>query len=101
RPRRPNRRIVRNRPRRPAPILAPAAPARGMAGKERMKIVERPFSETDRSTLARAGVHPVLARLFAARRIRSAGELEYGPERLHAPSLMKGAEDAARLLADA
>ena len=66
-----------------------------------MKIVERPFAEADRRTLLDAGIHPLLARLYAARRIHSAGELEYGAEHLLAPSLMKNIEDAARLLADA
>ena len=47
-----------------------------------MKIVERPFAEADRRALLEAGMHPVLARLFAARRIRSAQELDYGPARL-------------------
>jgi single-stranded-DNA-specific exonuclease len=66
-----------------------------------MKIVERPYSEADRHRLLQAGVHPVLARLFAARRIRSADELDYGPARLHAPGSMKSIEHAAVLLADA
>ncbi len=66
-----------------------------------MRIVERPYAEADRQALVGAGVHPLLARLYAARRIRSAAELQYGAERLHAPALLKGAEQAAALLADA
>src|SRR5215510_1789054 len=66
-----------------------------------MRIVERPFAEADRRALLDAGLHPLLARLYAARRIRSADELDYGPARLLAPSLLRNAEDAARLLADA
>jgi single-stranded-DNA-specific exonuclease len=66
-----------------------------------MKIVERPFAEADRRALLESGMHPVLARLYAARRIRSAGELDYAPERLLAPTLMKSIEAAACLLADA
>ena len=66
-----------------------------------MKLVERTFAETDRRALERAGVHPVLARVFAARRIRSAGELDYDASRLLAPSLLANAERAAALLADA
>ena len=46
-------------------------------------------------------MHPVLARLYAARRIRSAEELDYGPARLLAPTLMKSIGAAACLLADA
>jgi len=66
-----------------------------------MKIIERTFAEADRRALLDAGLHPLLARLYAARRIHSADELEYGPARLLAPASMKGLEDAARLLADA
>ena len=66
-----------------------------------MKIVERPFAEADRRALLEAGMHPVLARLYAARRIRSAEELDYGPARLLAPTLMKSIGAAACLLADA
>ena len=66
-----------------------------------MKIVERSFEERDRRTLLDAGLHPLLARLYAALRIRSALELDYGPSRLLVPGAMKGLPDAARLLADA
>ncbi|HEX6265853.1 MAG TPA: single-stranded-DNA-specific exonuclease RecJ [Burkholderiales bacterium] len=48
-----------------------------------------------------AGVHPVLARIYAARRIRSALELKYESTGLIPPSLLKGIGDAAALLADA
>ncbi len=66
-----------------------------------MKILTRPYSEADRVALMRAGMHPVLARVYAARKIRSATELETDPARLLAPSQLAHAEDAARLLADA
>ncbi len=66
-----------------------------------MKIVERTFAEADRRALLDAGVHPVLAKVYAGRKIRTAAELEYDPARLLAPGLMKGAEGAAALLADA
>src|SRR3954462_11798987 len=66
-----------------------------------MKIVERTFAEADRRALLEAGLHPLLARLYASRRIRTADELEYGPTRLLALAPMKGLEAAARLLADA
>jgi single-stranded-DNA-specific exonuclease len=65
-----------------------------------MRIVERSYSERDRQALIASGVHPVLARLFAARRIRSSAELDAAPERLIAPARLTHAEDAARLLAD-
>ena len=38
-----------------------------------MKIVTRPYAEKDRQRLVESGVHPLLARLFAARRIGSSG----------------------------
>ena len=66
-----------------------------------MKIVERPYREADLRALVAAGVHPVLARIYAARRIASAQELEYEPASLVPPAKLKGSEDAARLLADA
>ena len=48
-----------------------------------------------------AGVHPLLARLFAARGVKSADELDDGLARLLPPATLKGIDDAARLLADA
>jgi single-stranded-DNA-specific exonuclease len=66
-----------------------------------LKIVERPYSQADQRALERAGVHPVLARVYAARRIRSRDELSYEAARLLPPSLLANAEHAAALLADA
>ncbi len=66
-----------------------------------MKLLTRPYAEADREALVRAGMHPVLARVYAARRIKSATELESDPARLLAPSLLAHAEEAAKLLADA
>ena len=51
--------------------------------------------------LEQAGVHPLLARLFAARGVRSADELESGLATLLPPSGLLGAAEAASLLADA
>ena len=51
--------------------------------------------------LEQAGVHPLLARLFAARGVRSGDELDDGLARLLPPSSLRGAEAAAVLLADA
>jgi single-stranded-DNA-specific exonuclease len=51
--------------------------------------------------LEQAGVPPLLARLFAARGVRSADELDDGLARLLPPAGLRGAEAAARLLADA
>ena len=51
--------------------------------------------------LEQAGVHPLLARLFAGRGVRVADELDDGLARLLAPADLHGAEAAARFLADA
>ena len=66
-----------------------------------MRIVERSYREADLRALVASGVHPVLARIYAARRIRSARELAYEPASLIPPIHLKGSEPAARLLADA
>ena len=51
--------------------------------------------------LQQAGVHPLLAQLYAARGVRSADELDEGLARLLQPSTLLGAKQAAVLLADA
>ncbi|KNZ32786.1 MAG: single-stranded DNA exonuclease [Methylibium sp. NZG] len=51
--------------------------------------------------LEQAGVHPLLARLLAARGLRSAEELDDGLARLIPPAELLGAQAAARFLADA
>jgi single-stranded-DNA-specific exonuclease len=51
--------------------------------------------------LEQSGVHPLLARLFAARGVRSPDELDDGLGRLLPPDALKGTAEAARLLADA
>src|SRR4051812_7015552 len=65
-----------------------------------MKIIERPYKEAHRQALVASGMHPLLAKIYAARSIRSAAELAYTPAGLLPPTL-KGAEQAAVLLADA
>lgn len=66
-----------------------------------LKIVTRACAEADRRRLEDAGVHPLLARLFAARRIGSRAELEDDFARLIPPATLTHADAAARLLADA
>ncbi|HTM60737.1 MAG TPA: single-stranded-DNA-specific exonuclease RecJ [Burkholderiales bacterium] len=66
-----------------------------------MKIVERPFQESHRQALVAAGIHPLLAKIYAARSIRSATELAYTPAGLLPPAQLKGIAQAATLLADA
>ncbi len=65
-----------------------------------MRLVERPYAEADRRTLIAAGLHPVLARVYAARRIHSAAELEDDFKHLLPPASLAHCEDAAVLLAD-
>jgi single-stranded-DNA-specific exonuclease len=65
-----------------------------------MKIIERSYRENDRRALLEAGIHPLLAKIYAARSIRSAAELAYSAAALLPPTL-KGMEQAATLLADA
>src|SRR5918996_4152788 len=66
-----------------------------------MKIVERHYLEADRRALVAGGMHPVLARVYAGRHIRSAAELDYALDGLLPPRLLKGIDAAAALLADA
>jgi len=51
--------------------------------------------------LEQAGVHPLLARLLAARGVRDAADLDDGVARLLPPDSLLGAAAAGRLLADA
>lgn len=66
-----------------------------------MKIVARDIPPRAAWALEQAGIHPLLARLYAARGVLSKDELDDGLGRLMPPSGMKGAADAAVLLADA
>ena len=66
-----------------------------------MQIVTRRYTEADRQRLVESGVHPLLARLFAARRIGSRDQLEQDFSRLVPPSELTNAGRAAQLLADA
>ncbi len=66
-----------------------------------MKIVARDIPPRAAWALEQAGVHPLLARLFAARGVQSKDELDDGLARLLPPSGLMGATQAAVLLADA
>ena len=66
-----------------------------------MKIVTRDIPPRAAWTLEQAGVHPLLARLYAARGVSSKEELDDGLARLLPPATMKGVTEAAVLLADA
>jgi single-stranded-DNA-specific exonuclease len=65
------------------------------------RIVTRAASPVDAEILTRHGLHPVLARLYAARGVCMPDEIETGLARLVPPATLKGCEDAAALLADA
>lgn len=64
-------------------------------------LLARDFSPRVAYALEQAGVHPLLARLFAARGVRTPEELDDGLSRLLPPTLLKGSAEAAVLLADA
>ncbi|QHE75358.1 single-stranded-DNA-specific exonuclease RecJ [Hydrogenophaga sp. PBL-H3] len=66
-----------------------------------MKIITRDVPPRAAWALEQGGLHPLLARLFAARGITSTDELDDALARLIPPSQMWGAQDAARALADA
>ena len=66
-----------------------------------MKIEIRDVPPRAAWALEQAGVHPLLARLYAARGVTSAAELDDGLARLLPPADLKGAQAAAVLLADA
>ncbi len=66
-----------------------------------MKIVARDIPPRAAWALEQAGVHPLLARLYAARGVLGKDELDDGLARLLPPAGLKGIDDAARLLADA
>ena len=66
-----------------------------------MKIITRDVPPRAAWALEQGGLHPLLARLFAARGITSTDELDDALARLIPPAQMLGARDAARALADA
>lgn len=66
-----------------------------------MKIVTRDVPPRAAWALEQAGVHPLLARLYAARGVRDRDELDDALARLLPPTTLKGAAEAAALLAEA
>ncbi|KQU73551.1 MULTISPECIES: single-stranded-DNA-specific exonuclease RecJ [unclassified Rhizobacter] len=66
-----------------------------------MRISRRDAPPRSVWALEQAGVHPLLAQLFAARGVRSNDELDDGLARLIPPTELLGAQAAAVLLADA
>jgi single-stranded-DNA-specific exonuclease len=65
-----------------------------------MKITVRDAPPRSVWALQQAGVHPLLAQLYAARGVISPDELDDGLARLLPPSALHGAAEAAVLLAD-
>ncbi|WP_414442510.1 single-stranded-DNA-specific exonuclease RecJ [Burkholderia sp. 22PA0106] len=65
------------------------------------RLVTRSASPADTEALARHGLHPVLARLYAARGVTCPEDIETALARLVPPASLKGCEEAAVLLADA
>ena len=66
-----------------------------------MKFITRDVPPRAAWALEQAGVHPLLARLYAGRGVGDAKELDTSLSQLLPPVSMKGMADAARLLADA
>jgi single-stranded-DNA-specific exonuclease len=65
------------------------------------RIVTRPVPTRAALMLEQSGVHPLLARLYAARGVKDKTELDTGLATLLPPEQLKGAAAAATLLADA
>ena len=66
-----------------------------------MKIMVRDAPPRAIWTLEQAGIHPLLAQLYAARGVQNPQELDDALAKLLPPASMLGTADAARLLADA
>jgi len=66
-----------------------------------MKLLTRDVPPRSAWALEQAGIHPLLARLYAARGVQSKNELDDGLNLLLPPGGLLGAQSAATLLADA
>ena len=66
-----------------------------------MQITTRDVPPRSAWTLEQGGIHPLLARLYAARGVTGMDELDDGLARLLLPSSLMGASEAAVLLAEA
>jgi single-stranded-DNA-specific exonuclease len=65
-----------------------------------MQLIQRDVPPRAAYALEQSGVHPLLARLFAARGVKDPGELDDALAQLLPPGDLKGIGDAATLLAD-
>ena len=66
-----------------------------------MRLHVRPTDEQARLQFVQAGLHPLLARLYAARAVSSTDALKLDPARLIDPQQLTHVQHAAALLADA
>ncbi len=66
-----------------------------------IRLSKRSASPRQVWQLERQGLHPLLARLYAARGVQDAAELNYALERLLPPASLTHATKAAQMLADA
>ncbi|MDP3872361.1 MAG: single-stranded-DNA-specific exonuclease RecJ [Methyloversatilis sp.] len=64
-------------------------------------IKNRPVPLRSSEMLAQQGVHPLLARLYAARGVHDRSQIDYSLKALLPPDSMRGLADAAVMLADA
>jgi len=65
-----------------------------------MRFIPRPFSERSANWLAQSGVHPLLAKLYAARGIENPNLLSLDLKELIAPKELKNCLSTASILAD-
>ena len=66
-----------------------------------MNLLTRDVPPRSAWALEQAGIHPLLARLYAARGVQSKDELDDALNLLLPPASMLGTQEAAKLLADA
>ena len=66
-----------------------------------MKLLTRDVPPRSAWALEQSGIHPLLARLYAARGVHTPEELDDALDKLLPPSGLKGVQKAAHLLADA
>ena len=66
-----------------------------------MKLIPRDAPPRAIWALEQAGIHPLLAQLYAARGVSQPQELDESLAQLLPPASLKNADAAARLLADA
>jgi len=66
-----------------------------------MKLLTRDVPPRSAWALEQSGIHPLLARLYAARGVHTPEELDDALGKLLPPGGLKGVQEAAHLLADA